>query len=118
LEQRKFNRFIAGRKQHGLEADLDHLIAHDRVAFAFCPRRGGDDRQKSGGASIDRRPRRGGRSDRRRAVASALFYRPGTATDRALQAFYDMVELPLPTGSRTTESRMLAPGLPMPAKSS
>jgi hypothetical protein len=55
--------------------------------------------------------------EQRRAVAAGLFYRPGTATLRAVQVFYDMVGLPLPANDGVVDSRMLAPTLPVPAKS-
>jgi glycosyltransferase involved in cell wall biosynthesis len=56
--------------------------------------------------------------DQRRSVAARLFYRPGTATARAVEAFYEMLGLPLPEGNVVTQASMMAPVLPVPAKSS
>ena len=41
-------------------------------------------------------------SGRRRQIASQLFYRPGTATARAVQCFYDALQLPQPAATPTT----------------
>jgi hypothetical protein len=38
---------------------------------------------------------------RRRAVADRLFYRPGTATDRAVQVIYELLAIPAPVWPRS-----------------
>ncbi len=49
------------------------------------------------------RPRR--HSERRKATADELFYRPGGATARAVECIYELLSLPAPTGASTGSLR-------------